>query len=84
MVSLYHHDHFQVDDEIPRMNDSFRSERPFEEFDDVEASLPVLIERTFSNPIWPHFSWPQIVRRWLDRPVVYNLRYGGMHHDSIC
>ena len=83
MVSWYHHALFRINDKDPRMNDMFRSELPFEDYDDIKGTLPVFIERAFSNPVWPHFSWSQFVRRWLDRPGVYSVRYEDMHHDPI-
>jgi len=51
--------------------------------EDVTRNLPRLIERTFTRPIEPRFSWSEFVRVWYRREHVVHVRYEDMRARPV-
>lgn len=83
MVSFYYQCYFSRDPISRPIVLYMRQALPFPDYDDIQANLPVFIERSMTNQIWPKFSWADFVRQWRDRPVTTYVRYEDLRHAPV-
>ena len=84
MVSLYHHSYFEfTNDSRNHLHVSlYKRYRPFADYYDVERNLPEFIERQFSDPLTPRFTWSEFVDTWVRVPERIEVYYENYRRDA--
>ena len=82
MVSWYHHCFFVNELHNWHLVARMRCEMVFADYEDPRANLPAFIERAFTRPVFPRFTWTDFVRRWHERPGTHFVRYEDLRRDT--
>ncbi len=78
MVSYYFHHHRRSQ----TMANKVRRVLAFPDPEDVASNLPIMIERCFSKPISPPFSWSDFAKTWWGRKGAVPVRYEDLRVDT--
>jgi hypothetical protein len=82
MVSWYHHCLFPNDRYNQALVSRMRHAMPFADYEDLRANLPAFIDRAFTRPVFPRFTWTDFAARWHGRPGVCFTRYEDLRRDT--
>lgn len=82
MVSLYHHMVIGHEKTAPSRIEKFRQALGISDPNDIAGNMPRFLERAFTDPLLPRFSWPDFVSVWRGRPGVVEVRYEQLLQDA--
>lgn len=86
MVSWYYHCLFPIESELGDAKRSLvsqvRRHLAFTDVRDVKANLPKFIEYSFTEPVYPRFSWADFVDRWWQAENVVPATYEGLKRNG--
>lgn len=83
VVSQYYHSYFVNELYNRRLVQIFRSEMPFDNYNDVRTNLPAFIRRVYQNPIRPRFSYSQFIDNWHRRNDVVHTSYEALRTEPV-
>lgn len=78
MTSFYFHAYFKNDRNNGVLVDLMRGSLPFRDYTDVEANLPIFLERMLTRPITPRFTWQQFVSKWYGFTSAIHVKYESL------
>ncbi|MFL4472294.1 sulfotransferase domain-containing protein [Tateyamaria armeniaca] len=83
LVSYYHHSFFLHDERTARLTKFTANKVPLDDASAVRENLPRFIEQSFTNPVYPRFSWTEFCAAWKDVPTACTLSYEEARTDPV-
>lgn len=81
MVSYFFHAYYLDSPHTKRLTEKFASVLPTEDRESDAKNLCHFIEKSFTSPVYPRFSWKMFCEQWLGVPDALIVKYESFNKD---